>query len=148
MFGLRLCVSLAIVFAAAQSATGQTMRDTDILVMFNPGTIALPAGEVSATIDRAGLSPDVISVLQNTGALLVSRAAPEAASAASFDIGPDGSPVPVLDLSRLYRISFASGSDLDRDWDQARVSFMRRGFREWSSSRPSQTIPISVFSGD
>ncbi len=114
MFVSRLCALTLVALAVAQSAVGQTTRDTDILVMFNPGGISLPVNQLSVPIEEAGLSSDAASVLQRAGALLISRAAPGIEIPAAMDVGPDGNPVPVLDLSRLYRISFPAGSDLDR----------------------------------
>jgi subtilisin family serine protease len=113
MYSLRISLFAVLFAVVAQSAAGQSLRDRDISVMFQPGVISLPEGQIAAPLDEVGLPPELASIVEGFNAELIFKAAPGFTASGVVDVGPNGESVPVLDLSLLYRIRFPAGTDLD-----------------------------------
>jgi hypothetical protein len=88
-------------------------RTTDILVFALPGTVYLDEGLEAAPITDVALSMDLLAVLEREGAEKVIRAIPNFDASNLTRISPSGKTVKLPDFSRLYRIRFPAGFDLD-----------------------------------
>jgi len=113
MRSLKVSVLVVLLAVVVQSAAGQSLRDRDVWVMFRPGVISPPQGQMAAPLDEVGLPPSLASTLEGFNAELISKGAPGFTDSGVTDIGPNGQSVPVLDLSLLYSIRFPSGTNLD-----------------------------------
>lgn len=88
-------------------------RSRDILVYTRPGTVQLEEGVAAVSIGEATLSPELSTVLDRHGAEKIIRAIPNFDASNLTRISPSGKVIRLPDFSRLYRLRFPAGTDLD-----------------------------------
>lgn len=114
MFILRISICIVLLLSSpALSQVGAVDRGTDLLVMVAEGTIDFDPQLNSVTIDQASVSTDLLATLQLYNAREIIRAIPDFDSNDLTRVSPDGRIVHVPDMSRLFRLKFPAGTDLD-----------------------------------
>ncbi|PIP12721.1 MAG: hypothetical protein COX49_04080, partial [bacterium (Candidatus Stahlbacteria) CG23_combo_of_CG06-09_8_20_14_all_40_9] len=93
----------------------QEKYEREIIVEFMSGAIRMPAGEIRISPNKLDtLAPSVAEVIERYGAELVLVAFPGYDPADTIAISPTGELVKKPDLSRIYKIRFPEGTDLDK----------------------------------
>lgn len=95
------------------SYVNETSRESELIVMFQKGTVMLPQGKTSAQISEVNLPLNIREMLISTNAESIAHCFPEYDSADTITISVTGAAVKKIDLSRVYRIKYSAGTNLD-----------------------------------
>ena len=88
--------------------------DRDIVVMFRPGVVQIPAGSTGCTLDEATISTvSLENILYSIVPDSIVLAAPTFDRADTLRIGSEGQAVPSLDWSLVHRLLMPAGSNRD-----------------------------------
>lgn len=108
-----LYLLILVCVMAVLPITIEAAYDTEILIMAKQGTVNLDSKGGPVPLEAAEISLQFIDVLKYYCAETIQKAAPDFDNSNLTRITPDGKSIKLLDLSKIYRIMFPIGTDLN-----------------------------------
>ena len=113
MLAKALVIALMGYLGSGATPQSQDLHEREVIMYVRPGVIQAPAGQKALTLDAVTMPDELRNVLMNYSAEYLTRPYPDYDPSDTIAYSPYGRPVKKMDLSRLYRVRFPEGTDLD-----------------------------------
>jgi len=108
-----LCLLVLVCAIVGSPMADESDGETEIYMMVTPGAVNMDSKSGAVPLESAVISSELSSVLEQYDAETICCAAPDFDNSDLTRITPGGKTIRMLDLSRLYRVKFPEGTDIN-----------------------------------
>lgn len=108
-----LCLLVLVCVISVSPVADESDGETEIYMMVTEGAVNIGSKSGTISMESALISSELSSVLEQYDAETICSAVPDFDNSDLTRVTPEGKTIRMLDMSRLYRVKFPSGTDLD-----------------------------------